>query len=325
MSLSHRFLLVAALPLCLGGCIATAAQVQSVETRVAALEKTNAGVMVEAARETKRLENLGALVEESSEQLRQSAAKAGSRLQDFDTALNRLRGEVEVLVHRLELVEKASGTNQTAAAELRASLNRLIADLRDRAGIAILALPSDLPADADGFAKLAEQRQAAGDVRVAAAVANECQKRFGSTEAAGTCGLVLARIAVEEQRYADATRILQAVHDSLGGKPLPVVGQSLLEIAHVLELQGKCTRALEVLKYLKTEMAKLPQAKAAKDLTGTAPARCKEGVGLQGKPAADAPADAKGAPAAAPAPAPTAAPTSATTPAAPDPKPASKS
>lgn len=316
----HRFFVGAALPLCLGGCIATSAQVQNVEARVAALEKTNAGVMVEAARETKRLENLGALVEESSEQLRQSAAKAGSRLQDFDTALNRLRGEVEVLIHRLEMVEKASGSNQTAASELRASLNRLIADLRDRAGIAILALPSDLPPDADGFAKLAEQKQASGDVRVAAAVANECQKRFGSTEAAGTCGLVLARIAVEEQRYADATRILQAVHDSLGGKPLPVVGQSLLEIAHVLELQGKCTRALEVLKYLKTEMAKLPQAKAAKDLIGTAPTRCKEGVGLQGKPAADAPADAKAAPAASP----TAAPAPAAMPAAPEPKPVPK-
>ncbi len=284
-----RFSLGAALlPLCLGGCVATSAQVQNVEARVAALEKTNAGVMAGASQEQKRLENLRVMVEESSEQLRQSAAKAGSKLTDFDTALNRVRGELEVLVRRLDALEKASGLNQTTASELRASLNRLIADLRDRAGIAILALPSDLPADADGFAKLAEQRYAAGEVRVAAAVANECQKRFGSTEAAGSCGLVLARIAVEEQRYADATKILQAVHDSLGGKPLPVVGQSLLEIAHVLELQGKCARALEVLKYLKTEMAKLPQAKAAKDLMGTAAARCKEGVGLQGKPAVDA-------------------------------------
>lgn len=279
---------LALLPLCLVGCFATTAQVHSVESRVAALEKNNAGVMAEAAQEQKRLENLRAMVEESSEQLRQSAAKAGARLTDFDTVLSRLRGELEVLLRRLEALEKASGANQTAASELRASLNRLIADLRDRAGIAILALPADLPVDADGFARLADQRYAAGDVRVASAVAAECQKRFASSEAAGSCGLVLARIAVEEQRYADATRILQAVHDSLGGKPLPVVGQSLLEIAHVLELQGKCVRALEVLKYLKTEMHKLPQAKAAKDLIGTAPTRCKEGVGLQGKPAADA-------------------------------------
>jgi hypothetical protein len=110
---------------------------------------------------------------------------------------------------------------------------------------------------------------------------------------------VLGQIATEEQRYADATRILQGVHDSLDGKAVPVVGQALLDISRVLELQGRCGNAQKVLKYITTEMPKLPQAKTAKELLLTADKRCKEGVG-PGAATAPAPAEA---PASSPAPA----------------------
>ena len=142
-------------------------------------------------------------------------------------------------------------------------------------------MPTELPTEPAGFVNLAEKALVEGEVRTAAAVSNECIKRFPGTEVSGQCGLVLARIAEQELRYADAMKYLQAVHDSLGGRPVPVVGQALLQISHLLELEGKCARAGEVYKFLRTELAKLPAAKNAKDLLTTLPLRCKEGVNVQ--------------------------------------------
>lgn len=288
-------MLAAALP----GCIATTGQVDRVEARVATVERTNSSVIAEAKQATVRLENLAKDYDQVLAELREATARANTRQSDFDRLIKQLRGEVEVLTHRLESIEKAANAGQVGAAEAKARLSQLIADLRDRAGIAILAMPAQLPADGPGFVAMAEQSLAAGEIRTAAAVAVECQKRYPGTESAGGCGLVLGRIAEQEQRYGDAMKILQSIHDSLGGKPLPIVGQALLQIAHLLELEGKCARSQEVYKYLRGEMGKLPAAKAAKDLQASQATRCKEGVNTQGK-AVTAPADG-GSPATKPA------------------------
>lgn len=270
------------------GCLATWAQVQGVEERLVKVEKAHAGFLVMTERETKRLQTLAGQVEESNNQLRDTLARAGAKLSEMDSKMAKVRGELEVLLHRLEIIEKTGGSAADLAAEVRRRLDQLIADLRDRAGIAILGLPVELPADAEGFAKLAEAKLVASDIRTAAAVAVECQKRFDGTEAAARCAFVQAKIASQEQRYSDATRLLQtAVVDKLGGKVVtpPIVGDALLEIARILELQGRCATALKVLKYLIADMAKLPAAKAAKELVAAAPTRCKEGG--TGKPESD--------------------------------------
>lgn len=277
-----------ALPVLLSGCLATRAQVEDVEGRLAKVEKAHAGYLASAERETKRLQTLAGQVEESNGQLRESLARSGAKLADYETRLAKLRGELEVVINRLDTVEKTGGGAAVLVSDVRRRLDQLIADLRDRAGINILALPAELPGDADGFAKLADAKLQEGEVRTAAAVAAECQKRFANTEPAGQCGLVLAKIAVQEQRFSDATRILQAVHDSLAGKPVPVVGQALIEIAKVLELQGRCANAQKVLKYVLSDLPKVPAAKQARDLLATSATRCKEGVGVGGKPAEDA-------------------------------------
>lgn len=261
------------------GCVATRAQVVEVEDRVAKLEKAHAGVLVAADRETKRMQALATQVEEAHGQLRETLARSGARLADMDAKLAKARGELEVLSHRLATIEKTGGAAADLVADVRRRLDQLVADLRDRAGIAILALPADLPGDGEGFAKMAEDKLLANDVRTAAAVAVECQKRYPNTEVAGRCAFVQARIAVQEARYDQATRILQSIHDSLNGKPVPVVGESLLEIARILELQGRCANAQKVLRYILNDMSKLAAAKTAKDLLATSPGRCKEGTG----------------------------------------------
>ena len=292
-------LLVLALLPALSGCIALRKDVDGVSARVAQLEKSQAGFLTGTERETTRLANLAAEVEAQNTQVRESLARTTARLQEFERNNNKLRGELDEIARRLAHVEQTGGGAAVQVAEVRQRLEQLIADLRDRAGIAILALPADLPGDGPGMASLAETKLEVKEVRVAGAVATECQKRFEGTESAGRCGIVLGKIAIEEQRYADATRILQAVHDSLQGNPVPVVGQALIQIARVLELQGKCGNAQKVLKYITTDMPKLAEAKVAKDLIASADKRCKEGVGLvPATPAASAPAAPAPAPAA---------------------------
>ncbi len=289
MRVITRFAAALAVPLAVQGCLATNGQVVAVEERVGKLEKAHAGVLVTAERETKRMQALATQVEEAHGQLRETLARSGARLADMDAKVAKTRGELEVLSHRLATIEKTGGAAADLVAEVRRRLDQLVADLRDRAGIAILALPSDLPGDADGFAKMAEDKLLANDVRTAAAVAVECQKRYPNTEQAGRCALVQARIAVQEARYDQATRILQGIHDSLNGKPVPIVGEALLEIARILELQGRCANAQKVLKYVINDMAKLTAAKTAKDLLATSSGRCKEGTG----PAVKSPEPAK--------------------------------
>ena len=277
------------------GCVATRPQLTAVEDRVAKLEKAHAGFLVTADRETKRMQALATQVEEAHAQLRETLARSGARLAEMDAKVARARGEMEVLAHRLATIEKTGGGAAELVADVRRRLDQLIADLRDRAGIAILALPADLPGDGEGFAKLAEDRLLANDARTAAAVAVECQKRFANTEVAGRCAFVQARIAVQEARYDQATRILQGIHDSLNGKPVPIVSEALLEIARILELQGRCANAQKVLKYVLSDMPKLPAAKTAKDLLATSPGRCKEGTGpaVKSAPPEPKPADPK--------------------------------
>ncbi|MBM4344047.1 MAG: hypothetical protein FJ100_11830 [Deltaproteobacteria bacterium] len=259
--------------------MATRAQVVAVEDRVGKLEKAHAGVLVTAERETKRMQTLATQVEEAHTQLRETLARSGARLAEMDAKLAKTRGELEVLSHRLATIEKTGGAAAELVADVRRRLDQLVADLRDRAGIAILALPADLPGDGDGFAKMAEDKLVANDARTAAAVAVECVKRYPNSEAAGRCAFVQARIAVQEARFDQATRILQSIHDSLNGKPVPIVGEALLEIARILELQGRCANAQKVLKYIISDMAKLNAAKTAKDLLASSPGRCKEGTG----------------------------------------------
>jgi hypothetical protein len=289
-----------ALGLGLASCVATTAQVERVEQRVVQLEKASAVVLSQAQQATQRLEALAKDSDQAVTDLREATARANARQADFDKGVKQLRGDLEQAMHRLDALEQASRQGAAHTAEVKAKLAQLIVDLRDRAGIAILAMPSELPTEPAGFVNMAEKALVEGEVRTAVAVSNECIKRFPGTETAGQCGLVLARVAEQELRYADAMKILQAVHDTLGGRPLPVVGQALLQIGHLLELEGKCARAGEVYKFLRGELAKLPAAKNAKELLTTLPQRCKEGVNAQKSAAESAKEPADGKPAAEP-------------------------
>ncbi|MCO4761432.1 MAG: hypothetical protein KC502_08005, partial [Myxococcales bacterium] len=201
-----------------------------------------------------------------------------SKLDDLEDAGRRGKGAREVLSHRLSQVSKTSKSDHVKLERVDGRVSQLIADLRDRAGITILALPRELPDHANDWVKLAENRFGWGEVRVAEAIAKECRKRFQGTKQAGRCGLIQARIAYEEHRFGDAVLTYRAVHDGLDGKPVLEVAAALLGIATTFEAQGKCKQARDVLGYVSTLMKRKGKAaRAAKELLKTQPRRCSAG------------------------------------------------
>lgn len=257
---------------------ASKAEFTALETRVVRLEQSRGGVQARLKRDQHRLKRLLNEVEESTGFLRASGAELTARIDQLDDRLRKARGELEVISHGMALIGRNTKVGATSIDTLRRRLDRLIADLRDRAGITILALPRDLPESATDWVKLAQDHFEYGEIRTSEAVAMECAKRFAGTRTAGECAVIQARIAYEEHRFADALKVLQTVHDGLNARAFPIVGIALLRISEVLQAQGKCQRSAEVLKYLRAEMSKLAQARQAKVRLAELRTTCKEGV-----------------------------------------------
>lgn len=249
-----------------------------VQTRVSRLERSRAAVQARLKRDQHRLKRLLDEIEESTGFLRESGAELTARIDHLEDQLRKARGELEVIAHRMAVVSRHTRSHRDEIDGIRGRLGRLIADLRDRAGIAILALPRDLPEKAEDWVKLAREHFDYGEIRVADAIARECAKRFAATTTAGECVLIQAQVAFEEHRFADALKQLQSIHDSMNARAVPIVGRALVRISAVLEAQGKCRQAGDVLKYLRAEMPKLDSAKQARERLAELRKRCKQGV-----------------------------------------------
>jgi hypothetical protein len=261
----------------LAGC-ASKGDLAVVQTRISRLEKSRVTVLTRLRRDQHRLKRLLDEIEESTGFLRESGADLTARIDRIEDNLRKTGGDLEVVRHRMAVTARYSRSHRDEIDNLRGRLGRLIADLRDRAGIAILALPRDLPEKAEDWVVLARNHFDYGEVRVAEAVSKECGKRFAGTPTAGSCTSIQAQIAYEEHRFADALKLLQSIHDGLNARAVPVVGKALLQISVVLEAQGKCRQARDVLKYLRAEMPKLAHAKAAKARMATMRKVCTQGV-----------------------------------------------
>ena len=260
----------------LGGC-ATNSRVTALESRIIKLERDRNALTLRYKRDQKRMKRLRSEIEKSSDFLRGNGARMTAKLDDLEDAIRRQKGGAEVLSHKLSKISRVSATDHTRLDGVDRRVSTLIADLRDRAGITILALPRNLPEHADDWVALAEDRFGWGEVRVAEAIAKECSKRFAGTKQAGRCGLIQARIAYEEHRFGDAVVIYQAVHDGLDGKPVPEVGQALNGIAAAFEAEGKCKRARDILGYIVTVMKRAKAGRAAKERLKTQKQRCSNG------------------------------------------------
>ena len=259
-----------------GGC-ATKGQLRALQDRVVQLERQRRALQSTYERDQRRLKRLRHEIETSSRYLRRNGARINARVDDLEDALRRSKGASEVLVHRIQRVAKQLRADHASIQALSQKHTTLVADLRDRAGISVLALPRDLPEHADEWIKLAIDRFGWGEVRVAEAIAKECRKRFRGTSQAATCGILQGKIAYEEHRFGDAVAIFRGVHDELNGKAIPVVVSALMNISRTFEAQGKCAQSKQVLGYVKNLMKGKPQAKQAAGLAKGIPGRCDEG------------------------------------------------
>ncbi|HAN31377.1 MAG TPA: hypothetical protein DCQ06_07250 [Myxococcales bacterium] len=272
-----RSLLCATVALVMVGGCSSHAQLTSLQQRVTKLERQRRALRDTYKRDQKRLERLRQDIEASSRYLRRNGARMNARVDDLEDALRLSRGASDVLRHRVESIAKALRTEQELMQALGRKHQTLVADLRDRAGISVLALPRELPEHADKWIELANHKFAWGEVRASEAIARECRKRFQGTEQAAKCGMIVGKIAYEEHRFNDAVSVFRAVHDALDGKALDIVAEALQSISRTFEAQGKCAQSKQVLVYVKGLMKANDTAKQATELLASLGKRCTEG------------------------------------------------
>jgi TolA-binding protein len=267
-------LLVALTPI-LVACPPSRGEFNELKSRVAQLERRQGGLDEQVATEMRRLENLRLLVEEATALLQRNGARLNAKLDGQESDLRVLTGKLEEAVHTVDRLVRDMLERRKEAEGLRQDLEALRTTLRDRAGIAELALPKDLPSDAKGMLAEADKRLKIDDVLTARAICRELIKRHGGTTEAHEARILLGDTYAAEKRFPDAIKEYQAVHDALQAKGEAPLGKALLHIGEALEAKKDCRKALDVYRYLAGTFRKLPEAKTAAERIKDAKKRCK--------------------------------------------------
>jgi len=244
------------------GC-PTRGEFKDLEGRVNALERSQGRLDDQIATSVRRLENLHALVEEATALLQKNGARLNAKLDGLESDQRIAAGKIEELFHAMEGALKDLAERRKELEVVRLDLESLRSTLRDRAGIAELALPKDLPSDAPGLLAEARKRLKIDDVLTARAVCREIMKRHMSAPEAVEARLLLGDTYAAEKRWADAVKEYQAVHDAYAQKAEAPAGRALLRIAEAMEAKKECRKAVDVYRYLQTSFKKLAEAKEA--------------------------------------------------------------
>jgi TolA-binding protein len=131
--------------------------------------------------------------------------------------------------------------------------------LFERLGLASIYLPADLPKDADGEWKFAQDRIKAGDVRQAKAVLDHFEAGYPNDARADDALFSLAQLTEQEGDINGAIKIYQRVHDDhTKGDKVPA---ALWRIGELLATQKDCKRARGIFEYLGKSFGSSPEGK----------------------------------------------------------------
>jgi TolA-binding protein len=268
----HRYALVLGAMLSVGlqGCLATQSDIAQVHAELEQSRRANAESAAELSHQIGQLRQIAESLEATLVTVRGGLGQNKDRLGQLERSMQRARMEMDGLQRRLDAVDTYGGQPQKASWEKRSRLMQLLSELHDGPGHD----SSHAPLETDA----ASQTTVDGDGLLPAG----CTKRPLAPEVAGRCSLALGRAAVREQRYAEAITIFKSLHDSLGGKPTPVVAEALLELSKIMEVQGKCTNANLILGYVVSDFSRLSQARIAGIERDGLKQRCKEAGGRRG-------------------------------------------
>jgi len=234
------------------GCVTTS-QHEKLELRIVALEKFEGDVRELTEIDTARFQNISTQIKAAANDLRKANASLQAQLGGAQADLRKLRG-------RLEEIEHLTG-------RLSAQVSTMGKFLDQRFGLSVVALPPDLPAEAEALFAYGEQVLAAGQFDLARAVF-----RHFLTGHAGHAKEDLAHVRIAQayrgqKRYKQALRSYSEVYkkySSVGRREKPAVLDLVLwESAETLKLWGQCSKSRKMFRHL-SEFKHLKRASRAK-------------------------------------------------------------
>src|SRR4051812_43573202 len=249
-----RALLVSLLMMC-GACVTTAQEGEDMRRDIAALradlkKETDTATADRKKQEDEQAQRAKAL-QDALDQLSRASRKSGADLAvDMEKAQNDLaavHGQIEVLQHRLDTLEKAQGDQQKAVADAAAKA-------RDQA---------EHPTDKEAIYALAKRKLDGGQTLRARELFTEFLAKFPKDELASNAQYWLAESWYAERKYNDAIGEFQKVlKEYKGSEKVP---DALLKIGMSFQAQKDCQNALLFFEELQQGHKSAPAAKTARE------------------------------------------------------------
>ncbi|MEC9072579.1 MAG: tetratricopeptide repeat protein, partial [Myxococcota bacterium] len=217
----------------LGGCV-TLGRHEELETRVAALERDRASLRADLERGFTQLENLNGLLKESEETLRRSGANLGIRMEQVESELPHIRGQIEAATFQVQ--------------SARDEINLVKREVFDRLGATALYLPADLPNSADEVWELTKREQAAENLRTVRALYDYFEASYPKDPRADDALMALGQLAEQEGDTTRAIGHYKRIHKEYadGDK----AQEALWKIGSLLISRGDCERAVGIYRYI---------------------------------------------------------------------------
>jgi len=242
-------------------CVTTAQEGEQMRQDIAALktdlknevDKSNAERAKAAAEQQQRQKQLQDALDQLSRASRKSGADMAVDLEKAQNDVATLRGQIEVLQHRLDALEKQSQDEQKtlqAASQFMAQRQKEL----------------DHPTDRVGLYNLARQKLDAGQPGQARPLFQDFLNRFPKDELSSNAQYWLGESYYAEKKWNDAIVEFQKVlKEYKGSEKVP---DALLKIGMSFQAQGDCQNALLFYEEVQQSHKSSAAAKSAKDKAG---------------------------------------------------------
>jgi tol-pal system protein YbgF len=239
-------------------CVTTAQEGEQMRQDIAALrtdlkkevDTANADRAKLAAEQQQRGKALQDALDALSRASRKSGADMAVDLEKAQNDVATLRGQVEVLQHRLDALDKQSQDNQKTLE----AVNQFMAQRQKEA---------EHPSDRGALYNLARQKLDAGQTAQARGLLQDFLNRFPKDELAANAQYWLGESYFAEKKWNDAIVEFQKVlKDHRGSDKVP---DALLKIGMSFQSQGDCQNALLFYEEVQQSHKTAPAAKTAKE------------------------------------------------------------
>src|SRR5256884_510291 len=246
-----RLLLVA---LCSAACVTTAQEGDQMRQDIAALRADLKKEMDATAADRQKDQQRAKALQDALDQLSRAARKSGADLavdvEKNQNDLAALRGQLEVIQHRLDALEK---TGQEQQQTLEAA-NQFLAQQKKE---------QERPTDRGALYNLARQRLDQGQTTKARELFQDFLARYPKDELAANAQYWLGETVYAEKKWDDAiVEVQRGLKDHKGSDKVP---DALLKIGMSFQAQGDCQNALLFFDEVVQAHKSSPAAKAAHD------------------------------------------------------------